>query len=240
MKRDDKKITENTQIDLENNANDYVAILIKNAVSTGVPILLPMFTFMASYLGDMIINFIPNQRLDRVVNFVQLQSEKLEALDENLKETIKETMYEPETIPFVEKVIKMVVESETEQKRKYLASILNNGLSVDKEQSHRAQLMKLIDELDELDILRLYGATLDYDYHEKAYNEFWDKHEETFYFEPEWDDEDEADRKEMISRIPTTNLIRLGLIDDRKISAKVTRLGAEVLRFIEAEENVQI
>lgn len=236
MKEDDQNISKVTEPELGNNATDYAAILIKNLVASGVPIVLPMFTFMASYLGDMIINVIPNQRLDRVVNFVQMQSEKLDALDDNLKGKIQKTMLDPETVPFVEKVLKMVVESETEQKRKYLASVLNNGLLTDLASSHRSYLLQIIDELGDLEILRLYAATLE----DKDYDDFWDKHEETFYFEAEWDDDDEADRREMLSKMPTANLVKLGLLDAYNIDAKITKLGKEILRFVSAKENTEI
>jgi hypothetical protein len=234
-----KKFSDDDKIDLSNKTSDYAAMLIKNLVASGVPVVLPMFTFLAPYLGDLIANVIPQQRIDRVVNFVKLQSEKLEKLDKNLQDKIKETMLDPETVPFMEKLLKMVVESETEQKRKYLASVLKNGLSVEIDVAHRASLLKIIEQLEDLDILRLYGASLD-EYDQEKYEAFWYKYENIFYFEPEWDDDEEADRKAMFSRMPTDKLIRLDLLNGDKIDAGATRLGKEILSFIDAEENIDL
>lgn len=218
---------------LGSNKNDHAAIFLKNIISFAVPV-------VGALLGDIVANQIPNQRLDRIENYFKIYADKVEKMPAEVSEKLKEKLAEPEAVPFVEEILKQVVASRTEEKRRYLASALSRGVLVyDEDELTRQKLIDLVGQLNELEIMRLYGASLDYHRNKTDYNNFWtDEREQIFFYEPGWTDGAESRRKEQISRGYSEKLVRLGLLTETNSDGRPTFWGAEVLKFIDIRDNL--
>ena len=206
--------------------------------------MLSLIPFVGSFLAELIAFTIPNQRQDRLENFVLLLAQNISeneaALGEKIEQKLEEKLKDPETVPFMEKVLRQVIDSESEVKRKHLASIVKNGLTKDIDLIDRERLLKIFGELNEIEILRLYGASLDSFGNEQKYDAFWDKYEDQLFYEPEWDAPKEADERAEILISYSRNLVNMGLIDKTDISARTTTQGKSLLKFIDAEKNIEL
>jgi len=91
--------------------------------------LLSLVPFVGAILAELIAFNIPNQRVDRLEKFTVKLSEKIDDLPNEVKEIATEKLKEASSLPFVEKVLRDVIEVESEEKLRYLASILKNGVT---------------------------------------------------------------------------------------------------------------
>ena len=227
-------LNQKTQVEnLGSNKTDEAIVAVKGLLSL-VPI-------VGSILAEIIAFQIPNQRIDRLENFTKLLAEKFDYMDDLVREKLEEKLKAPQSLPFLEKVLKQVIESETEQYRLYLASVVKNGLIKDADAIKRDRLLSIVGELNEVEILRLYGASLEQYTNNERFSNFFDKYEDVIYgddtkFDPT---EEELEIEEMLLSYGQ-NLVKMGLTTNTHSDAKATSLGKAVLKFIDAEENIKI
>ena len=206
----------------------------------GLKGLLSLVPIIGSILAETITFHIPNQRIDRLENFAKLLSAKVKNMDDLFKENLKEKFNDPKSLPFLEKVLNQVIESESEQYRLYLASIVKNGLTKDTEAIKRDRLLSIVSQINEIEILRLYGASLDQFDNEQIFSDFFNKYEDIIYANDSFDPSEEELEIENMLKSYGEHLVRIGLTTETHSGVKATSLGEAVLNFIDAEENIKV
>jgi len=130
---------------LENNKNDLIVSAVKSVVGI-VPI-------AGSLLTELVGNLIPNQRIDRLSKYVKELDEKL------LKIPVKRINSLLENEDFIDLVEEGFVQASraiTDERRKYIASIISNGITDETIQLTESKyLLKILSELNDIEILWL-------------------------------------------------------------------------------------
>lgn len=115
------------------------------------------------------LNTVPNQRLDRVVAFLEALAKKVDALDADKSAQIKT----PQGVDLLEDCVNQAGRSMTEERTAQIASLMTNALSEDQlryEQSKR--LLTLFGQLTDYEVLMLRG----YLFSPEEDPAFWGRH----------------------------------------------------------------
>lgn len=116
--------------------------------------------FAGSLLSEMIGTFIPNQRVDRITQFLEILDKKLQDMGEDI-ESLKIKMTDESFLNLFEEASWQSVKSVSKERKEYLASILINGLNDENlEEIQKSIFLNIINELNDLEILILYSHTL--------------------------------------------------------------------------------
>jgi hypothetical protein len=132
-----------------------------------------MVPFAGSILSEIIGNIIPNQRIDRISEFLKILDKKLEETGKNISE-LSEKMEEGYVNLFEEGVFQSARASSTDRKE-YIASILVNGL--DDEVLNDIQkniFLSILSQLNDIEIIILYSHT----YKVRGDKDFFEKHKD--------------------------------------------------------------
>jgi hypothetical protein len=126
---------------------------------------------VGSLLSEIIGNIVPNQRIDRLEKFVKILDDRIGLLQGKIRECIADD----ECIRLIEEALYQASRSTSDERRIYIASILESGLQDDRIKFEESRyLMNILDELTDVEIvwLRSYLVpTLGGD------EEFRDKHQ---------------------------------------------------------------
>jgi len=154
-------------MDLESNGNDIKASLAKSVLGA-VPLVGP-------FLSEVVGTVIPNQRVDRLGKFIQEVDKRLSRFEESY---LNELIQDDECVDLIEESFFSASRGVSDERREYIASMLENGLSEDRigfaESKH---LLKILNELNDIEILWLrffHRPTIGGD------EEFRKKHEDVF------------------------------------------------------------
>jgi hypothetical protein len=132
-------------IELKNLTPDYVALAAKAFLGAA--------PFVGSLLGEIAGTVIPNQRLERIVKFAKILEEKLASLE---KETIKAKLTNENFTDLMEEGLKQAAISLTDERRKYIASVIKNGLNPDGiEFVESKHLLKILGEINDIEVIWL-------------------------------------------------------------------------------------
>lgn len=148
---------------LENNKTDLITLVTKSTVGI-VPI-------AGTLLSELVGVIIPNQRVDRLTKYVRELEQRISTLPNELVDTIKTN---EQFIDLFEESFVLASRAITDERRKYIAAILVNGIadaSIEFEESKL--LLKILQEINDIEViwLRFYKVpTIGGD------NEFRDKH----------------------------------------------------------------
>jgi hypothetical protein len=138
---DKKKIP----VSLESNKNDYVASAAKSVLGV-VP-------FAGSLLTELAGTIIPNQRMDRIVNFAVLLEERLTRLEE---ESIRNELKNEHFSDLLEEALVQAARTTSEERRIHIANLISNSLSIDaiafQESKH---LLRILGNLNDIEIIWL-------------------------------------------------------------------------------------
>ena len=139
------KKTKMRKSSLEKKKSDFVASMARVGLGA-VP-------FAGSLLSEVATNLIPNQRMDRLVNFAKKLEEKFKKLK---KSFIRLQLTNENFVDILEKGMMQAAKSLNEERREYIASVIANGLS-DKEIkfSETRRILKLLGELNDPEIILL-------------------------------------------------------------------------------------
>lgn len=218
------------------------------AVSRGVLSQLP---YAGPILAEIVGAIIPNQRMDRLVQFAKLLDEKLGELD---REMVEQKMLTEEFVDLFEDGAFQAARALTNERRERIACLLKNSLASEElDHVQEKQLLSILGELNdaELVILGYYGT----DKVGSQASEYWERHQEVLLpplIETGMTDE-EADRA-VVQETYRDHLRRLGLVRatykkpkkgelpewDLKTgmikagSDRITPLGRLLLRYIDA------
>ncbi|QJQ32648.1 hypothetical protein GV829_09450 [Sphingomonas lacunae] len=137
--------------DLNTNTRDYIVAVGRSAVS--------LVPFVGGVLGEIISVSVPRQRQDRIVEYVRMLDEKINLLEDSMQKLISE---DPERIDLIESGAYSAASSTSNQRIKYIVSLVISGISSeDSNIIRRKRLLKILDEIDddELSILIAFGQS---------------------------------------------------------------------------------
>jgi hypothetical protein len=142
--------TDKKMISLEDvsstNTFDLIAALTKASASLTNPILGP-------YLAELVGMIIPHQKIDRLVKYVGELDKRLTRLErEPTTEQIKDETF----TDLIEEGLRQAALSLSDERREYIASLVANGIaSTDIEYQESKHLLKILGELNDIEIIWL-------------------------------------------------------------------------------------
>ena len=127
-------------------------------------------------IGEAIAAVIPNQKLERVIDFVQVLNYKIKNAEREIEEHELKT---EEFTDLLEDALGQASRSLTEERLEYIASLLKNSLTKD-ELSHveEKRLLSLLNELNDAEIIWLKSYSLNQSIGSKEYIEFREAHKD--------------------------------------------------------------
>jgi len=223
-----------------------VSVSLAKGVLGVLPIVGPMVTEVISLT-------IPNQRIDRIEDFLRKLEDKVQKIEER---RIREVFGLPGFIDVFEESIYQASRALTEERRECIASLVKNTIAEEKiEFIQHKQLLSILGELNDIEILLLKYYALN----GKEEDEFWDKHKNVLLPPPadSVTSQEELD-KHTIHQTYKQHLSRLGLMRQRfKVPRKdelpefdeetgmikgqgysVTELGWLLLRTVDLEKKI--
>ncbi len=140
---------------LDNNKADWAAITAR-ATAGAIPI-------AGSFLAEIAGTLIPNQRIDRIAKYASELNDKLERLPE---ETIKRLRDNEQFIDLVEESFIRASRAASDERRKYILNIVQNGISDDDADINNAKyLLGLLSEINDNEVIWLRY------FHERSIND---------------------------------------------------------------------
>lgn len=156
---------ENSLPNLNNDYKDYIL-----AVTRGLVGAIP---FAGSLIAEAITAFMPNQRADRLVQYLSILASKLEHLDHEL---LKARFASPGFINLLEDSVLQAVRALTAERLEFIATIVKNGLSDEQEEYDQYKyLLLLLAELNDTEAIILQSYLFDTRGDE---NVFYEKHKD--------------------------------------------------------------
>lgn len=148
---------------LKQGKTDLVAAGLRSIVGA-IPMVGPL---VSEIVGEVI----PNQRLDRIAEFVEDLGEKFKGLSE---EQLRLRMLQEESIDLLEESIFQAARALSPERRTQIAALFKNSLTrTDLDHWHRKRLLALLGEVNDVELIMLKSV----DYYTDR-DEFWDLHEE--------------------------------------------------------------
>ncbi len=229
-------------IDLGNNKADTFASLTK-AVAGAIP--------GVSFFGEFLTTTIPNQRIDRLVQFAELLEQKLHYLQDDV---IQQKLKSEEFSELAYETLSQASKTNSKDRREYLASLLKNSLSDEElELMEKEKLLELLGQLNDTEIIFLKYYSLNSPLVKKA---FYKLHQSILGdIFPVLGQEQLARNKRALQKNYTDKLVSLGLvelkphktmdgqilIDERTGNPKISyiearQLGDMLLRYIDFQD----
>ena len=164
--------------------------------------------FAGSLLAELAGTLIPNQRLDRIVKFAQELENRIAQLDQ---QAIRAKLKDENFTDLMEETMRHAARAVSEERRRYLAALLANGIkSDDVSYIESKHLLRILGELNDAEIvwLRFYLVRMGGD------EEFRTKHQHIVKPIPVHMGSSQADRdKFAIQKSYKQHLEQLGLLD---------------------------
>lgn len=131
----------------EPNAIDWVAAIVKGTVGA-VPLVGPI-------VAELVGNLIPQQRVDRIVTFMQELDRRLRDAQQT-QERIRSRLEDPRVLDLLEDGLHQAARAVSEERKQHIASIVADGLSSENvdflESKH---LLSILNELNDVEVLVL-------------------------------------------------------------------------------------
>ncbi len=130
---------------LSTTTTDIVTSLCRGATGM-VPVIGPL-------IAEIIGNIIPNQRVARIIRFVQLLDERLQKLERGLLES---KLTQPAGVDLLEDAFTQASRATSDERLEHIANVVANGLSEDEwNQAQSKRLLWLLGQLDDAEIVIL-------------------------------------------------------------------------------------
>lgn len=134
-----------TDNQLNNNKSDWAAIAARAGLGA-VPL-------AGSFLAEIAKALIPNQRIDRIAKYVTELNDQLEKIPEEVIERLRNN---EQFIDLVEESFIRVARANSEERRKYILNIVQNGISDDDTRINNAKyLLGLLSEINDNEVIWL-------------------------------------------------------------------------------------
>lgn len=133
------------KVRLDNNKSDWAAVMAKGGLGS-IP-------FAGSFLAEIAGALIPNQRLDRLVKYATELNSRLEKIPEELMDQLRNN---EQFIDLVEESFVRASRASSEERRQYIVSIVQHGISNDEAIINNAKyLLGLLSELNDNEVIWL-------------------------------------------------------------------------------------
>ena len=187
------------EISLETNKEDMMSLFIK-----GIFGIVPF----GSPIGEAITTVIPHQKLERVINFVQILNYKIKNAERRIEEHELKT---EEFTDLLEDALGQASRALSKERLEYIASLLKNSLTNEElEHIENKKLLSLLGELNDAEIIWLQSF-LPSPY---VSEEFLEKHEKVLSILPLYEDcSESAEDKQAVQKSYKEKLIQLGLLN---------------------------
>lgn len=153
---------------LGNTSTDIVVSLTKG--TTG------MIPFVGSLVAEIVGNVIPNQRVDRIVRFVELLESRLDNVEQDVA---RQRMASPEAVDLLEDAFSQAARATTGERLEYISNVVANGFSADElKQAEVKRMLWLLGQLNDVEIIILRSSLCSTREEYEADAEFQIKHEE--------------------------------------------------------------
>ncbi|WP_155243252.1 hypothetical protein [Brucella anthropi] len=184
---------------LEANCSDVGAMVVRSTVG--------LIPFAGPIISELITHFIPNQRQDRIADYVRRLNEKTERFDRN---AFRNTATTTDGIDLFEDGAFQSARATSDERREYIANVVAYGLSGEqKERIEAKRILNILSQIDDQQIIILASQ------HEKYLfdDDFRDRHENilTPPFAHFQSDEDEIAQEAMYD-VALDQLFKLGLL----------------------------
>jgi hypothetical protein len=205
---------------LEMQKIDYIASVLKAALGA-VP-------YAGSLLVELIGTIIPNQRIDRLTKFAKSLETKISQIE---KDFAHSQLKDDNFSDLLEEGFRQAARALSAERREYIASVIANSLSSEDIEYHESKhLLKLLEELNDIEIiwLRFYVPPT-----KGSDNEFRDKHKEILKPVTKVLSAPQSVRdKGTLQDSYKEHLVRLGLLEKANKNYNLAPLGGLLLREI--------
>lgn len=134
---------------LKNNSTDHLVATLKTLLSAAS--VLPL----AGVFQELIGAYIPKQRLDRVVDFIERLNSSLEELRLDV-ETLKAKLQQ--SAELFEEGMRQASTTDSVMRRSYLARLISHGVQGSEQtRIYASHMLKLLEQMSDLDVLTLAG-----------------------------------------------------------------------------------
>ena len=212
--------------DMMNNRNayDYAAIVARGSLGP-IPYIGPL-------LAEIVGTLIPNQRFERLADFVRKLEEKIAVLG-LAQEELRKRFTSPESIDLFEDSAWQAARALSDERKGHIAALMKNGLMAEQaEHLQYKRLLSMLGEVNDVEILVLkYHSYLSHA--EKM--EFFNKHEKALppHHAVIGSSRDEKD-KAIVRESYEDHLVRMGLLQGEKRRQRdISSLGRLLLRSID-------
>lgn len=207
--------------DLSPNSADFLTSYAKSGLGA-----IPYF---GTLFGEVLGQIIPNQRVDRMVQFLSILDKKLNDLTIDI-EDINAKMKDEKYINLFEEGIWQASKTSSKERKEYIASILKNGLTDEAlNEIQKGIFLSLLSELNDIEVIILYSYTRNYGNNKEIRDELKHIIEEPISYLG-------ADEKTINDSILydtyKAKLLRLNLLKDDKY-IQLTGLGRLFLNYID-------
>jgi hypothetical protein len=200
------------------------AVAIARAIAGMVPVAGPA-------LAELITEFIPGQRQERLHDWLRRVAERLAGVEEA---TLRGRLREPENVALIEEGGYQAARAISEERRQQIADLVAGGVADDRrDYLESRRVLRLLGELDDAEVV-LLASYLWKNYHGSDY---WERHANVLqgpavHLGSSRDELDQAAVRETGQQ----HLLQLGLLEQkpqgRSVSVQLTPLGRLLLRRI--------
>lgn len=214
--------------DLDSNSRDRLV-----SVAKGIAGACPAIGPMAS---EAIGTIIPNQRLDRVVEFLRQLEGEVTAIDARL-EIFERNIHTPKGLDIMEEGLLQAARSVADERKERLARLVGRSLTTEEiKYEESLKLINLFRELTDPEILWLIFYSMNPTLGRGPHSNLVEKHPEVL--EPVSREmgasQEQIDRGALQDSYKNT-LLRFGLIEQNGRSNRITNLGRLLIRYIGEE-----
>lgn len=213
--------------DIDENGADVLTVFSK-AILGSLP-------FAGSVFAEITGTLIPNQRIDRMAEFLKILDVKLQQLGKNV-EDIKEKMTNEGYVNIFEEGMWQSARSSSKERKEYIASILVNGLEDENlNEIQKSVFLNILNQLNDVEIIILHSYT----FTTLGDKVFYEKHK-AILTEPSaymGSTQDEVD-KATIYKTYREKLANLNLLARKQSGYEMTPLGRLFLKYIGLKDTI--
>ncbi len=215
---------------IETNRTDIVASAAKG-IAGACPIIGGLVT-------EAINQLIPNQKLDRVVDFLKILDENVSQLDNQIS-NLKNNLSREIGLDLLEEGIAQASHAVTEERRNRIANLLSKSFTQEEiKYNESKKLLNILRELADPELLWLAFYSKTFSMGSEYHKQLMEKHPEVL--QPASRTmgvaQEEIDRGALQDSYKNT-LVRYGLLEQRDRSHNLTSLGRLLISYIEKEDS---
>jgi hypothetical protein len=216
--------------DLESNSKDRLVSAAKGVVGA--------CPFIGALAAEAIGSLIPNQRLDRVVEFLRQLEKEVRNLDSRL-DNFEKNLHNAEGLDIMEEGLVQAARSVSAERKERLAKLVARSLTREEMRYEDSRkLLNLFRELTDPELLWLIYYSMDPVLGPGPHRDLIDKHPDVLkpISRELGSSREQIDRAALQDSYKNT-LLRFGLIDLQGNTHQITTLGRLMIRYIEDDDS---